>query len=266
MSKRAARILRSHARHIQQLGRRAVRDVVEIGRRLHDAKRRVGHGKFLCWIATEFGWSDKTAERFMSVHALAEKFDNLSNLELPISALYLLAAPSTPDKAIFQVAARAGVGAGLSFTQVKDVIEQSRRASPLRQRIMIANQRWRIAKQILREVRKLPGSATSSDVCRIFDRHFAALADDDRASVNDNLFYGCTQALAHCRTQIKYLELLQERIAQERAPLFAGLTAINPRSRPRAVASAIRYGVKSKRPGPRARRRQVSVTENKPER
>jgi hypothetical protein len=59
------------------------------------AKRRVGHGKFLCWLGAEFGWSDKTAERFMSVDALAGKIDNLSDLELPISALYLLAAPCT---------------------------------------------------------------------------------------------------------------------------------------------------------------------------
>ena len=96
MSKRTARILRSHARHIQQLGRRAIRDIVEIGRRLHDAKRRLGHGKFLCWLTAEL-WSDRTAARFMSVYALADKFDNLSNLKLPISALYLLGAPSTPD-------------------------------------------------------------------------------------------------------------------------------------------------------------------------
>ena len=218
VSKRAARILRSHARHIQQLGRRAVRDVVEIGRRLTDAKHQLGHGKFLCWIATEFGWSDKTAERFMSVHALAGKFDNLSNLELPLSALYLLAAPSTPDKAIFQVAARAGVGAGLSLMQVKNIIEQSRRASPLRERIMIDKLRHRIAHQIVGEISKLADSAKSHQVCWIFDRYFPALADDDRETVVDILDH-------ICRTKIKYLELLQERIAQEKAPLLAPLHA-----------------------------------------
>ena len=43
MSKRTAIILRSHARVIQRLGRRAVSDIVEIGRWLDDAKRRLGH-------------------------------------------------------------------------------------------------------------------------------------------------------------------------------------------------------------------------------
>ena len=53
---------------------------------------------------------------------------------------------------------------------------------------------------------------------RIFDRYFPALADDDRETVVDILDH-------ICRTKIKYLELLQERIAQEKAPLLAPLHA-----------------------------------------
>jgi hypothetical protein len=130
---RTGRILRSHARHIQQIGRRAVRDIVEIGRRLCDAKRRLGHGKFLCWIAAEFGWSERTAENFMRIYDLSksEKFANLDVVQLPISALYLLAAPSTPDQAIEQVAMRAGNSNGLSLADVKDIIANSRRSSVL---------------------------------------------------------------------------------------------------------------------------------------
>ena len=118
ISERTARILRSHARHIEQLGRRAVRDVIEIGRRLHDAKRRVGHGKFLCWIAHEFGWSERTAENFMRVYDLSLKSENFADLDLPLSALYLLAAPSTPDKALEQVAMRVGNGNDVSIAEV----------------------------------------------------------------------------------------------------------------------------------------------------
>jgi hypothetical protein len=36
----------------------------------------------------------------MRVHELHRKNANFANLGLPVSALYLLAAPSTPDKAI----------------------------------------------------------------------------------------------------------------------------------------------------------------------
>src|SRR5262245_60793240 len=120
LSKPTRLILRAHAREIQRLGRRARGDIIGIGRRLSDAKELLGHGRFLTWLAAEFGWSDKTAERFMSVYALAGKFDNLSNLEVPISALYLLAAPSTPDKALEAVAMRVGNGNGVSVAEVKD--------------------------------------------------------------------------------------------------------------------------------------------------
>jgi hypothetical protein len=54
LSANKARLLRSHARMIWQLGRGAARDVVEIGRRLTEAKFLVGHGGFSCWIAAEF--------------------------------------------------------------------------------------------------------------------------------------------------------------------------------------------------------------------
>jgi hypothetical protein len=141
ISKNCARILRAHAREIQKLGRRAVRDVVEIGRRLSDAKRRVGHGKFLTWIAIEFGWSERSAENFMRVYDLSLKSANFADLNLPVSALYLLAAPSTPDTALVAVAVRAGTGNGLSLAEVKDIVVNARRNSPLR---FLANAALRI--------------------------------------------------------------------------------------------------------------------------
>jgi hypothetical protein len=38
-----------------------------------------------------------TGTRFMSVYQLAGKSNNLLDFELPVSGLYLLAAPSTPE-------------------------------------------------------------------------------------------------------------------------------------------------------------------------
>jgi hypothetical protein len=209
---RTARILRSHARHIQRLGRRAVGDIVEIGRRLRDAKRQLGHGKFLVWLLAEFGWTEQTAFNFIRVHELSK---SKNFLDVPVSALHLLAAPSTPDQAHWEVAARAGEGAGLPIAEVKVIIANSRKASPPRHRI-------HIAKQILTEVRKLPGAAGSTEVGRIFDSHFAGLDDDSRAGVAYALSFDCSQRIARYRDEIKYLgweierlELLQDRIAGE---------------------------------------------------
>jgi len=114
----APALIAEHAAVIRALGRRVVGDIVEIGRRLIDAKEIAGHGNWLPWLDREFGWTDKTAERFINV---AGKSDKLSNLEVPVSGLYLLAAPSTPPEVgIEQVAERfiQGRGGGGQIPQV----------------------------------------------------------------------------------------------------------------------------------------------------
>jgi DUF3102 family protein len=55
------------------------------------------HGSFLPWIEAEFEMSAKTAQKFMSV---AESYGGKNELgsNLSLSALYELAAPSTPPQ------------------------------------------------------------------------------------------------------------------------------------------------------------------------
>jgi hypothetical protein len=55
-------------------------------------------GNWLPWLEKEFGWSRQTADRFLAVFDASLKLPDLSNLDLPVSGLYLLAAPSTPDE------------------------------------------------------------------------------------------------------------------------------------------------------------------------
>src|SRR5262245_24389369 len=88
-------ILAEHAAEIRRLGKRVVEDVIQIGRRLSECKRIVGHGNWLPWLEREFRWTDDTALNFMRVYELS-KSRNFRDLSLPVSALYLLAAPSTP--------------------------------------------------------------------------------------------------------------------------------------------------------------------------
>ena len=89
--------LAEHADTIRAIGKRVVSDVNEIGRRLKECKKLLGHGNWLPWLKREFGWTNKTAENFIRVHDLAQKakIENFSNLSLPVSGLYLLAAPSS---------------------------------------------------------------------------------------------------------------------------------------------------------------------------
>jgi hypothetical protein len=58
---------------------------------------------------------------------LSFKYDNLSDLEIPISSLKLLAEPTTPDEVQEQVIARAENGETFSHAQIKEMIAGAKR-------------------------------------------------------------------------------------------------------------------------------------------
>jgi hypothetical protein len=111
--------LAEHASAIRALGKQTVENVIEIGDHLTKAKKIAGHGNWLPWLEREFGWDERTAQRFMSVQELASKSDNLSDLNLPLSALYMLAAPSIPPEARDEIIARAEAGEQVTVAEVK---------------------------------------------------------------------------------------------------------------------------------------------------
>ncbi|WP_454617534.1 DUF3102 domain-containing protein [Bradyrhizobium cenepequi] len=115
-----------HASVIRALGKRVVGDIVEIGRRLTDAKARLGHGQWLPWLEREFGWKEQTARNFMQVHAMVGKSPKFGDLNINASALYLLARPSTADDIRDDVIARAANGQSISHEEVQRMIEQAR--------------------------------------------------------------------------------------------------------------------------------------------
>ncbi|SHF04384.1 Protein of unknown function [Kaistia soli DSM 19436] len=110
--------IREAAARIRLRMQRSASDIIEIGRDLHFVKAELGHGKFLAWIEAEFGMSRQSAERFMAVaDRFGAKMLTLGNL--PVTALYELAAPSTPDDVVEDVLARAGEGDPTSAVEIK---------------------------------------------------------------------------------------------------------------------------------------------------
>lgn len=80
--------------------KRTAKDIWQIGENLVKAREILGHGDFLPWIDKEFGMKQRSAYRFMNVaENLKGKFANLANLEIPISIIYELAAPTTDESA-----------------------------------------------------------------------------------------------------------------------------------------------------------------------
>ena len=101
-------VMAGHVEAIRQLGKQTIANVIEIGRHLTECKDLVGHRNFGCWLDREFGWAERSAQNFMSVFGLSKsKNANFADLDLPVSAIYLLAAPGTPDQARDEIIERA---------------------------------------------------------------------------------------------------------------------------------------------------------------
>jgi hypothetical protein len=123
-------VLAEHANEIRRLGKRVIENVIEIGRRLVDAKSRIAHGGWLLWLDREFGWTEQTALNFVHVYELTQSpSKNFLDLNIPVSGLYLLAAPSTPDEVRNEILSRAGKGEALSVGKVKDIIAGHKKKS-----------------------------------------------------------------------------------------------------------------------------------------
>lgn len=127
--------LTEHVAAIRALRSRIVSDVAEIGRRLSEAKSIVGHGNWLPWLDQEFGWTERTALNFIRVYKFTERVSNsksVSNLILsfPVSSVYLLAAPSTPEPAKTEILGRIVAGEVLKAPEIKRTIEAAKAAKP----------------------------------------------------------------------------------------------------------------------------------------
>jgi len=123
------KVLAEHADAIRALDKQAGATIVEIGRRLIEAKALVGHGNWLPWLEREFRWTAETALRFMQVTEAVGKNNKLLDLNCGVSSLYLLAAPSTPPEAVEAVIDRAKTGEKVTGDEVKKVVHEAKSKS-----------------------------------------------------------------------------------------------------------------------------------------
>ncbi len=119
---REAQELRDSAYEVRGLIKRTIQDIMIIGARLMRAKEMLGsHEDFSAWLQLEFKMTYQTAMNFMRVH---ERFGDLHDgafkkfLNLPVSALYELAAPSTPDSVVVEVGNRLDAGERVKISEI----------------------------------------------------------------------------------------------------------------------------------------------------
>jgi hypothetical protein len=80
---------------------------------------------------SEFGWADQTARNFMRVWDLF-KSKKFLNLNIDVSVLYLIAAPSTPEPVRREVIERAKRGEQMSRTKAIEVLRRLQEPSHFR--------------------------------------------------------------------------------------------------------------------------------------
>ncbi|MCC5602095.1 DUF3102 domain-containing protein [Nostoc favosum] len=113
-------LVEQHTTEIREQLRRTAQDIWEIGQRLAEVRSKLKHGQFDTWLKAEFGWSRRTAYNFINVYETFGNRANLAQIDIATSALYLLAAPSTPQKLREQYLEEAKTGKRITH---KDLVQ-----------------------------------------------------------------------------------------------------------------------------------------------
>ncbi|MDF5725204.1 MAG: DUF3102 domain-containing protein [Rhizonema sp. PD37] len=113
-------VVQQHANEIKNLMRRTTESIINIGQRLLEVKEQMEHGRFEIWLKSEFNWGLWTARKFMQV-TRQFKSVNFTDLSIDTSALYLLAAPSTPEAVRQEILERAEKGEAITHSKVRAI-------------------------------------------------------------------------------------------------------------------------------------------------
>lgn len=113
-------VVKQRTSEIKSLMRHNASDIFDIGQKLTEVKAQLKHGYFRDWLKTEFDWSFWTANKYMQV---ADKFKcvKFTHLDIAVSALYELAAPSTPSAAFDEAIERAFGGETITYSKAKAI-------------------------------------------------------------------------------------------------------------------------------------------------
>jgi hypothetical protein len=109
LASKDAKFLADCTAKIKLIVKRTAADILKVGEQLMAAKERLEHGRYTAWIEAEFGWSEQHCRRFVHV-ARRFKTNILFGLTFSPTALYTLAAPSTPEAAVDEAVTRAESG------------------------------------------------------------------------------------------------------------------------------------------------------------
>ena len=114
---------------IREKLRKAAQDIWEIGHMLSNVQAKLKRGQFDDWVKTEFDWSRRTAYKFISVYKRFDSRVNLEEINIATSALYLLAAESTPQEIREKFIQQAQEGKEITHQEVLQVVKENKHKS-----------------------------------------------------------------------------------------------------------------------------------------
>jgi hypothetical protein len=159
---------------------RGTQTIISIGADLIQAKAAIGHGNFGAWLATEFGWSERSAQNYMQAAKVFPKSATVA--ELPPTAVYRLAAPSTPPSVRERVISRLEAGERPSGAEIIDLVAEAPAKKKQREALKRKSERRRIASK-QQELRQAEEQAAEARIAaRIVDKN-----DDAVRELIDNL-------------------------------------------------------------------------------
>jgi hypothetical protein len=118
-----ATFLKNQAERIRRSG---ASFVLNIGKDLIGAKRYLSRGAFLHWVEAEAGIPARTAQVYMQVAQWAGS-KSATVAHLPLTALYLLSARSTPNEFATDVLNRVQGGESVSLTAIREELKAVRK-------------------------------------------------------------------------------------------------------------------------------------------
>jgi phenylpyruvate tautomerase PptA (4-oxalocrotonate tautomerase family) len=123
----ALAIVNGCAERIRTAYRDETRRIFAIGQDLKEAKGHLRHGHFGRWLRAEFGWSERTAQRYMqAARVFGGKTDTVA--DLAPGAIYALSADSTPAAVRASVLARVKAGEQPDACEIKSEVANAKKA------------------------------------------------------------------------------------------------------------------------------------------
>jgi hypothetical protein len=125
-----AEFLRKWATRIRQGIKSTVEAICDIGVQLCGAKQMLGHGQFIQWVESEFGFSPRSAQNYMRASEFAS--DKCATVAfLTPAVVYRLAAPTAPPEVVSEVLARAANGERVSHAEVVQMLRAAKERTRL---------------------------------------------------------------------------------------------------------------------------------------